>query len=194
MWELDYKVWVLKNWCFETVVLEKTLESPLDCKEIKPVNHKGNQPWICTGRTDAEAPILWPPDAKRKIIGKRPWCWERLRARGEAGNIGWDGWMTSLIQWTWVCANSRRQWRTGKPGVLPSMGSQRVRHHWATEQKLKITSFDWLMFTYSTSKITNKIHSTSGTSLMVQWLRLHAPSAGPRVWFLVCELDTTCHN
>ena len=73
MWELDYKEsWVLKNWCFWTVVLEKTLESPLDCKEIQPVHLKGDQSWIFIGRTDAEAetPILWPPDAKNWLIGK----------------------------------------------------------------------------------------------------------------------------
>ena len=75
MWELDYKEsWAPKNWCFWTVVLEKTLESPLDCKEIKPVNPKGNWPWIFIGRTDAEAEalILWPPDAKNWLIGKDP--------------------------------------------------------------------------------------------------------------------------
>ena len=75
MWELDYKEsWVTKNWCFWTVVLEKALESPLDCKEIQPVNPKGNQSWIFIGRTDAEAetPILWPPDAKNRHIGKDP--------------------------------------------------------------------------------------------------------------------------
>ena len=73
MWELDYKEkWVLKNWCFWTVVLEKTLESPLDCKEIQPVHPKGNQSWIFIWRTDAEAEatILWPPDAKNWLIGK----------------------------------------------------------------------------------------------------------------------------
>ena len=71
MWELDHKEgWVLKNWCFCTVVLEKTLESPLDYKEIKPVNPKGNQPWIFIERTDAEAPIIWPPDVKSWLIGK----------------------------------------------------------------------------------------------------------------------------
>ena len=71
MWKLDYKEsWVLKNWYFRTVVLKKTLESPLDCKEIKLVNPKGNQPWIFIGRTDAEAPILWPPDSKSRLIGK----------------------------------------------------------------------------------------------------------------------------
>ena len=75
MWELNYKErWVLKNWCFWTVVLEKTLESPLGCKEIQPVHPKGNQSWIFIGRTDAEAetPILWPPDVKNWLIGKDP--------------------------------------------------------------------------------------------------------------------------
>ena len=75
MWELDHtESWVPKNWCFWTVVLEKTLESPLDYKEIRPVNRKGNQPWIFVGKTDAEAeaPILWPPDAKNWLIGKDP--------------------------------------------------------------------------------------------------------------------------
>ena len=75
MWEVDYKEsWMLKNWCFWTVVLEKTLQSPLNCKEIKPVNPKRNQPWIFIGRTEAEAEtaILWPPDAKNWFIGKDP--------------------------------------------------------------------------------------------------------------------------
>ena len=75
MWELDHKEsWAPKNWCFWTVVLEKTLKSPLDCKEIQPVNPKGNQSWIFIGKTDGEAevPILWPPDAKSWLIGKDP--------------------------------------------------------------------------------------------------------------------------
>ena len=75
MWELDYKEsWALKNWCFWTVVLEKTLESPLDCKKIQPVNPKGNQSWIFIGRTDAETEtaILWPPDVKNWLLGKDP--------------------------------------------------------------------------------------------------------------------------
>ena len=73
MWELNHKEgWALKNWCLWTVVLEKILESPLDIKEIKPVNPKGNQPWIFTGRTDAEAPVLWLPDAKNWLTGKDP--------------------------------------------------------------------------------------------------------------------------
>ena len=105
MWELNHKEgWEPKNWHFQTMVLEKTLESPLDCKEIQPVNPKGNQSWIFIGRTDgaAEAPILWPPD------WKRPWSWERLKAGGEGDNRGWDGWMVSWIQSTWVWENSGR--------------------------------------------------------------------------------------
>ena len=107
--ELDYKEsWVMKNWCFWTVVLEKTLDSPLDRKEIKPVHLKGNQSWIFIGKTDAKAetPILWPPDVKELTHWKRPWCWERLKAGGERDDRGWDGWMTSLTQWTWVWVNS----------------------------------------------------------------------------------------
>ena len=94
--ELDHKEgWVLKNWCFRIVVLEKTLESPLDCNEIKAVDPKGTQPWIFIGRTnaEAEAPILWPPEVKSRLIGKRPWCWKKLRARGEGETedkvVGW---------------------------------------------------------------------------------------------------------
>ena len=90
MWELDNEGWALKNWCFQTVVLEKTLESSLECKEIKPVNPKGNQPWIFIGRIDAEAeaPVLWPPDVKSQLIGKglmlgkiegRRRRWQRIR-------------------------------------------------------------------------------------------------------------------
>ena len=100
MWDLDdldyNESWALKNWCFWAVVLEKTLESPLDCKEIKPVHPEGNQSWIFIGRTDAETPILWPPDEKNWLNWKRSWCWERLKAGGEGDNRGWDGWMASL--------------------------------------------------------------------------------------------------
>ena len=82
MWESDHKEsWALKNWCFWTVVLEKTLESPLDCKEIKPVNSKGNKPWIFIRRTEAEALILWPPDVKSQLIGKDPDAGESWRQK-----------------------------------------------------------------------------------------------------------------
>ena len=136
MWELDYKEsWALKNQSFWTVGLEKILESPLDCKEIWPAHPKGNQSWIFIGRTDVEAEtaILWPPDAKELTHLKRPRCWERLRAGGKGDGRGWDGWMASLTQWTWVWVNSGSWWWTGRSGVLQSMGSQIVRHDWATE-------------------------------------------------------------
>ena len=100
MWELDYKEsWVPKNWCFWIVVLEKTLESPLDSKEVKPVRPKGNQSWIFIGRTDteAEAPILWLPDAKSRLIGKDPDAgkdWNQ-EAKGMTENemVGWLHWL-----------------------------------------------------------------------------------------------------
>ena len=129
MCKLDHKEgWVLKNWCFWIVVLEKTLESPLDSKEIQPVYPKGNQSWIFIGRTDVEAetPILWPPDVKNWLIGKDPYAgkdWRR-EEKGWRNDRGWDGWMASLTWWTWVWVNSRSWWRTGKSGVLQSMGSQ----------------------------------------------------------------------
>ena len=114
MWELDCEEsWAPKTWCFWTVVLEKTLESPLACKEIQPVHSKGDQSWVVIGRTDAKAetPILWPPHAKSWLTGKdsdagRDWRQE------EKGMTGWDGWMASRTQWTWVWVNSW-VWRAG---------------------------------------------------------------------------------
>ena len=114
MWEFDCKqVWAPKNWCFWIVVLEKTLESPLDSKEIQPVHPKGNQSWIFIVQTDeAETPILWPLDAKNWHIWK-DWYWERLKEGGEGDDRGWDGWMASPIQWVWVWVNSGSWWWTG---------------------------------------------------------------------------------
>ena len=132
LWELDYKEgWAQKNWCFQTVRLQKTLEYALESKEIKPVNLKETQPRILFGRTDAEAEalILWPPG----VNWKRPWCWERWKTKGEEGDRGWDGWIVLPICGTWTWANSRRWWRTEKPGEL---GSQRVRTDLATEQEV----------------------------------------------------------
>ena len=121
-----------KNRCFWTVVLEKTLESNLDCKEIQSVHPKGDQSWIVIGRTDAEAETkdTW---CEELIHWKRPWCWERLKAGGEGDDRGWDGCMASLTWWTWVWVNSGSWWWTGRPGMLQSMGSQGVGHDWATE-------------------------------------------------------------
>ena len=116
------------------VVLHKTLESPLDTKEIQPVHPKGNQSWVFIGRTNAEAetPVLWAPDVKNWLL-KRPWCWERWKAGGDRDDRGWDGWMASPTLWTWVWVDSGSWWWTGRPGVLRFMGWQRVGHDWATE-------------------------------------------------------------
>ena len=134
MWELDHKdSWVLKNWCFWAMVLEKTLESPLDSKMIKLVHPKGNQFWIFIGRTDdeSEAPILLSLMGRTDSLEKTL-ILERLKA-GERNDRGWNDWMASRTQWTWVWINSRSWWWTGRPGMLQSMGSQMVGHDWVTE-------------------------------------------------------------
>ena len=134
-WELNLKEsWALKNWCFWTVVLEKTLESPLDCKGFRSINPKGNQSWIFIGSTgaEAEAPILWPPDAKSPLIGKVPDAGKdwRQEEKGTAENE-MAGWHHRLDGRVWV--DCGRWWWTGRPGVLSFMESQRVGHDWATE-------------------------------------------------------------
>ena len=135
MWELDCEEsWAPKNWCLWTVGLHKTLESPLDCKEIQPVHPKGDQSWVFIGRTDVEAetPILWPPDAKSwpsektLMLGKI----EGRRRRGRQRMRWLDG-ITDSMDMVWV--DSWSWWWTGRPGVLWFMGSQRVGHNWATE-------------------------------------------------------------
>ena len=133
MWELDYKEsWALKNWCFWTVVLEETPETPLYCKEIQPVRPKGNQSWIFIGSIDVEAETraTW---CEKLTHWKRSRCWGSLKAGGERNDRGWDYWMASPTWWTWVWASSGCWWWTGKPGVLQSIRSQRVGHNWATE-------------------------------------------------------------
>ena len=142
MWELDSEEsWAPKNWCFWTMVLEKTLESPLDCKEIQPVRPKGDQSWVFIGRTDAEAetPTLWPPHVKSWLIGKDPdagrdWGQEE-KGTTEDEMAGWP------TRWTWVWVNSGSWWWTGRPGMLQFTGLQRVGHDWATE--LNWTEMKW---------------------------------------------------
>ena len=135
IWELNYKEsWALKNWCFWTVVLEeKTLQSPLDCKEIQSVHPKGNKSWIhwkdwCWS-WNSNTLATW---CKELTHWNRPWCCERLKAGGEGDDRGWDGWMASPTQWVW--ASCRSWWWTGLCDVLQSMGC-RVGHDWATELK-----------------------------------------------------------
>ena len=138
MWELSYKEsWALKNWCFWTVGLEKTLESRLDCKEIKPVNPKGIQSWILVLNSleglmlklQYFGHLMWRTDSLEKtlMLGKT----EGRRRRGIYR--GWDDWMASPTQWSWVWARSRSWWWTAKPGVLQSTGSQRIGHDGVTK-------------------------------------------------------------
>ena len=144
MWESDCEgSWAL-NRCFWTVVLEKSLESPLDSKEIHPVHPKGDQSWVFIGRTDVEAetPMLWPANAKSWLIWK-DWCWERLRAGGEGDDRGWDGWMASLTRWVWVWVVSGSWCWTGRPGVLQSMGLQRVGHDREIELNWRLKWLSW---------------------------------------------------
>ena len=133
IWELDYKEsWALKNWCFWTVVLENTLESPLVC-EIKPVNPKGLTECSLEGlmlklRLQYFGCLMWRTDSLEKtlMLGKT-----EVGKRGD--DKGSDGWKASPTRWTWVWVNSWSWWWTGRPGVLQSMGSQRVRDNWGTE-------------------------------------------------------------
>ena len=137
MWELDHKEGrVPKNWCFWTVILEKTLESPLDSKEIKPVNPKGNQPWIFIGRTMLKlklqhfGQLMQNTNSLEKTLMLRKT--EGKRKRGQQRMRWLDG-ITNSMDWVW--ANARRQRRTGKPGMLQSTGLQTVRHDLETEQQ-----------------------------------------------------------
>ena len=131
-------------WCW------KRLLSPLDCKEIQPVNPKGDQSWVFIGRTDAEVETnILATWCEELTLWKRPCCWPILKAGGEGDDRGWDGWMASPIQWTWVWASSGSWWCTAKLGMLQSIGSQRVGHSWTTE----ITDFsqdgvrwDWFLY------------------------------------------------
>ena len=186
MWELDHKEgWALKNWCFWTVVLEKTLESPLDCKEIQPVNPKGNQPWIFIGRTDAEteAPLLWPPDVKTWFIRKDPdagkdWGQEE-KGMTEDEIVGWHHWLNGHEfeqasgdgegQGSLVCCNP---WEC------------RVGHDWETEQQIISEPFShWEMRNYEHSlglpeAATHFLFATSSVQPKPAWCVSASPPRG----------------
>ena len=129
-----------KLWCW------RRLESPLDCKGIQPVNPKENQSCIFIWRTDAEAPVLWPPDAKSQLIWEILWCWERLSAVGQGSTedetVGWHHWLNEHV----FEQTPRRWWRTGKPGVLQFMGSQRPGYDLVTEQQARLGDLVQLRF------------------------------------------------
>ena len=136
LWELDHKEgWVPKNWCFWTVVLEKTLESPLDCKEIQPVNPQGTRPWIFIGKTDAEAeaPILWLPDATSQLTGKEPDAGKDWRQKEkettEDEMVGWHHQLNGH-EFKWTLGEGE-----GRGNLLQSMETQSVWHDWVTEQQ-----------------------------------------------------------
>ena len=144
MWELNHKEgWAPRNLCFWTVVLEKTLESFLDRKEIKPANPEGNELWVVIGRTDAdaEAAILSPPDGKIWLIGKdlnagKDWGKDKGATKDEM--VGWHHWLNGHE----FTQKLHEIMKDGKPGVLQSMGSQRVGHDWATDQQQ--STLDWV--------------------------------------------------
>ena len=132
IWELNREEsWTRKNWCFWTVVLEKTPESPLDCKEIQPVHSEGDQPWVFFGRNNAKAetPVLWPPHEKSWLIGK-DWCWEELWA-GEGEDRGWDGWIASPTRWT-------SEWT---PGIGDRQGGLACCNSWGRKD---LDTTEWL--------------------------------------------------
>ena len=138
MWELDCEEsWALKNRCFWTVVLEKILENPLDCKEVQPVHSKGDQSWVFVGEDwcwswNSNTMATWCEELTHL---KRPWCWERLRAGGEGDDRGWDGWMASLTQWSWVWVNSGSWWWTM---CLACYGS------WGRKESDKTERLNWI--------------------------------------------------
>ena len=145
MWELGHKEgWVPENWCLWTVVLEKTLESGLDCKEIKPVNPKGNQSWIFIGRTDAEveAPVLWPPDVRSQLIGKNPdagkdWRQEE-KGMTEGEMVGWHHQLNAHeFEQAPGLVNDKEVWQAAVHGVT------NIGHDWATEQSLSVFNYSY---------------------------------------------------
>ena len=174
-----------KNWCFWTVVLEKTLESPLDCKDTKLVSPKENQPWIFTGRTDAEteAPVRWLPDLKSLTDWKTPWCWERLRAGGEWGwqTMRWLDGITDLMDMS--LSNSGRWWKTEKPGLLAVLG--------VTKSRIQLS--DWtnsLCARRQGVARDGKARVLSASSDLQRWGDVYIGNSRPREWARSLNKDT----
>ena len=158
MWELDHKEsWTLMNQCFWTVVFGKTFKSL-----------KGNQYLYSLEGLMLKLKLQYFGHLRKRTDSwEKIWCWERLKAGGEGDNKGWDGWMASLTWWTWVWASSRSWWWTGKPGMLQSMGSQKVRHDWVTElnwlidnihQRQKNDYFQIFKITKKTDRINSQFY------------------------------------
>ena len=176
--ELDCEEgWALKNWCFWTVVLEKTLESPRRRSNqsiLREISPEYSLEGLMLKLKLQYFLATWYEELTH---WKRPWCWERLKAGGERDDRRWDGWMASPTQWTWVWISFQSWWWTGKPGVLKSMGCQRVGHDWATELK-------WYMFHWRGERLPTPVfwrgefhglYSPWGCkeSYMTEWLSLH---------------------
>ena len=168
MWELDHKeCWALKNWCFWTVALENTLESPLGYKEIKPVNYKVNQPWIFIGRTDAETPVLWPLMWRAlekilmlgKIESRRRRGWQRVR------------WLDVITEWVnmsltklWVIMKDRKAWCAAVPGVTKSWT-------WLSDWKMKLQEAIELAHVYNSWWVAERDVSLPISDIMVSWIK-----------------------
>ena len=159
--ELDYKEsWALKNWCFWTVVLEKTLESPLDCKKIQPVHSKGDQSWVFIGRTDAEAPILWPPDAKNWLIRKDPNAGKDWRQKGkrttENEMVGWHHWFDRLeFEQALGVGNGQGVWCAAVHGVTKSqtwLSNWTELYGWELDHKQGWVPKNWCFWTVVSEK------------------------------------------